>query len=305
VVRRNHPVALPALSADVDEVSGFLVSHVEELLKGADSHAAPITSVLDQARKARFEELRTGTNAEFLAAAHSLTTDLVSQMGRVNSKEGVLVCASFEDADGDTIAAAIKLQVVSDHGAVLEKLASGDTVLSAVERVLDRPGELQKGLVYPDPRPASQAVIGDKANQSEARYFLLAMGVEAEEHPKKALGEVASALVEASPTASRDNVIRNLGASDSGGLADVVAAATEGISLTRPVTDIVRDLSERERPIRAVDTKTLLKCTIQADAIKMRLPASDLERVTIEPSLEGGWIINVRVDSEPTVSLHS
>jgi hypothetical protein len=226
-------------------------------------------------------------------------------MARVNSKPGVLVCASFEEADGSRVAAAVKLQVVSDHGAVLEQLESGETVLSAVRKVLDRPGDLQKGLVYPDSRPGSETVIGDKANQSEARYFLQAMGVEAEEHSKRALGAVAKALADASAPGNRDAVVRRLDQAGPGPLEDVVAEAVRGISMERSTPEILRDLQDRERPIRAVDTSAQLKCTVRAGAIKIDLPAAEMSRVTIEPSLDGGFVIEVRTDAEPLVTYRS
>jgi hypothetical protein len=305
VVRRDASPAAPALAEDVDAVSDFLVSHVDELLKGAVNSTAPVTSFIDAAKQKRLDDLRTGTDDEFLRAAESLTRDLASQMARVNSKPGVLVCASFEEADGSRVAAAVKLQVVSDHGAVLEQLESGETVLSAVRKVLDRPGDLQKGLVYPDSRPGSETVIGDKANQSEARYFLQAMGVEAEEHSKRALGAVAKALADASAPGNRDAVVRRLDQAGPGPLEDVVAEAVRGISMERSTPEILRDLQDRERPIRAVDTSAQLKCTVRAGAIKIDLPAAEMSRVTIEPSLDGGFVIEVRTDAEPLVTYRS
>jgi hypothetical protein len=210
VVRRGQPASRPTLGEDVAEVSDFLVSHVENLLEGAQSSLAPLTALVASDGNSHFDTLREGSDEEFLTAADSLTKTLVTEMGRVN-KDGVLVCATFRKQNGDSLAAALKLQVVSDHGAVLEQLASGEMALSAVERVLDRPGELQKGLVYPDPRDGSTAVVGDKANQREARYFLVAMGVEAEEHAKKALGVVVETLLGVVGDEDKLAVIRQLG----------------------------------------------------------------------------------------------
>jgi hypothetical protein len=305
VVRRGQPAARPRLGKDVVEVSAFLVSHVESLLAGASSGTAPIAELGTGGVSNHFDVLRDGSEQEFLDAADTLTKSLVSEMSRVNSKEGVLVCATFEQPGQGRLAAALKLQVVSDHGAVLERLDSGDLALSAVERVLDRPGELQKGLVYPDPRPDSQAVVGDKANQREARYFLVAMGAVAEEHGKKALGDVAEALLGAVAQADGPAVIRQLGSADQGTVGDVVAAATQGLTMTRPVEEIVEELENRERPIRNVNTRAPLKATIRSGTVKVDLRSLDLERVNIEPVAGGGWDITIHVDAEPTVRYHS
>ncbi len=305
VVRRGQPASRPTLGEDVAEVSDFLVSHVENLLEGAERKLAPVTSLVASDGNSHFDTLRQGTDEEFVAAADSLTKTLVAEMGRVNSKEGVLVCATFENQDGDTLAAALKLQVVSDHGAVLEQLASGEMALSAVERVLDRPGELQKGLVYPDPRDDSDAVVGDKANQREARYFLVAMGVTAEEHAKKALGAVVETLLGVVREEDKRSVIRQLATADPGPVDEVVAAATDGLQVTRPVDEVVDELASRERPIRQVNTKTPLKATIHAGTVKVDLRSLDLERVTVEPVAEGGWDITIHVDAEPVIRHHS
>lgn len=305
VVRRGQAASRPTLGEGVEEVSDFLVSHVKNLLEGASSGLAPQTALLAGAGTSPFDDLAAGSDDEFLAAADSLTKALVTEMGRVNSKEGVLVCATFEEPDGAPSAAALKLQVVSDHGAVLEQLASGEMALSAVERVLDRPGELQKGLVYPDPRTDSDAVIGDKANQREARYFLVAMGVEAEEHSRRALGAVAETLLGAVSQSARSTLIRQLGAAEPGPLKRVVAAATDGLQVNRPLDDVIEDLAGRERPIRQVNTRAPLKATIVAGTVKVDLRSLDFDQVTIEPVATGGWDITIHVDAEPVIRHHS
>jgi hypothetical protein len=302
VVSRTQPVVRPTMGPDVEEVSAFLVSHVRNLLGGSASDLAPLVTFTDAQRRHVFEQLSNGTDEEFLTAATGLTRGLVTEMSRVNSKEGVLVCATFDDGVGGLLSAALKLEVVSDHGAILEQLGAGAVKLSAVEDVLDRPGELQKGLVFPDQRPGSDAVVGDKANQTEARYFLVGMGVTAEEHAKRALGLVAEALVDAT-TRPREvsAVLRQLGTVEPGALDDVVTAAVEGITLSRPVEEIIDDLAARERPITQVNTRSPLKTTIEAGAVKIDLKTLDLDRVKITESTDGGWDITIHVDVEPRI----
>ncbi|HEY5880155.1 MAG TPA: hypothetical protein VIU11_14695 [Nakamurella sp.] len=277
VVRRGVPATSPVLGEDVGEISDFLASHADSLLKRASAGTAPGSVFPDEDRRALFEALRSGSDGEFLAGAGELAVDLVNQMGHVNSKDGVLVCATFEN-QGNTLSAALKLQVVSDHGAVLAQLATGETVLSAVKQVLDRPGELQKGIVYPDSRDGSEAVVGDKANQIEARYFLLAMGVRTEEHMKRALGAVATTLVDVVRLEDRPAVLRQLTSAAPGSVDDVVAAATAGLTLSRPVEEVIKELVARERPIGVVNTQAPLKATIVAGSITIQLNSADLSR---------------------------
>lgn len=305
VVRRGHAPSKPALGEGIDGVSPFLVSHMDDLFDGAHRDRAPRTKIPVDVNRDRFEALRVGPDEDFLAAADELAHSLSKEMSHVNAKDGVLVCVTYEDSDGARYGAALKLQVVSDHGAVLEKLASGETVLSAIHQVLDRPGELQKGIIVPDPRSASAAVVGDKANATEARYFLLAMGVEAEQHAKKALSEVATALLSHVDSAKQGEMLGNLMAADTGPVAQVAVAAAKGLIAPEVVELVVGELEGRERPIRLVDTRAPLKTTISAGGIKITLWASDLDRVTIEPASDGGWLISLRVDSEPDVSYRS
>lgn len=305
VVRRGHAPTRPVLGEGIEGVSPFLVSHMDDLLDGAHRDRAPRTRIPVQVNRDRLEALRMGSDEDFLDAASDLAHALSNEMSHVNAKDGVLVCVTFEDSSDVRYGAALKLQVVSDHGAVLERLASGETVLSAVHQVLDRPGELQKGIVVPDPRSTSAAVVGDKANVTEARYFLLAMGVEAEQHARRALGEMATALLPYVLAEKQGEVLENLMATEGGPVAQVAAAATKGLIAPEVVDAVVGELEGRERPIRLVDTSAPLKTTISAGGIKITLWASDLDRVTIEPAPDGGWLISLRVDSEPEVSHRS
>lgn len=305
VVRRGHGPSRPVLGDGIEGVSPFLVSHMDDLLDGAHRDRAPRTNFPSDVDRRRLDAIRVGSDEDFLDAANQLAQGLSNEMSHVNARDGVLVCATFEDASDARYGAALKLQVVSDHGAVLEQLASGETILSAVHQVLDRPGELQKGIVVPDPRSTSEAVVGDKANITEARYFLVAMGVKAEQHAKRALGDLATALLPHVPTEKHNEVLSNLLAAERGPVAQVATAAVDGLMPHEAVDDVVRELEGRERPIRLVDTRAPLKTTISAGGIKISLWTSDLDRVTIEPAADGGWLISLHVDSEPVVSYRS
>lgn len=88
----GQPAQRPTLGEDVAEVGAFLVSHVENLLDGAQNGLAPVTALVAGDGASHFDTLREGSDDESLRAADSLTKALVTEMGRVNSKEGVLVC---------------------------------------------------------------------------------------------------------------------------------------------------------------------------------------------------------------------
>lgn len=177
----------------VNEVSAFLSAHAQGLIDKATNGSAANATFHDDDREHLMEDLRTGTDAEFLAAADLLARRLADEMSHVGSPApGLLVCVTLEDTNPSVLLAAVlKLEVVSDQGAVLRRLDSGEETLAAVTNVLDRPGDLQKGLVVPDVRVESSAVVGDKAAQQEARYFLRSMGITLEAR----LNSSAAALV--------------------------------------------------------------------------------------------------------------
>lgn len=307
VVRKGQPppTGLP-IGPNVEEISDFLVSHARGLRRGTTeraneaSKAAPLTRFLTKANtEAQFQDLAHGSDDEFLAAARTFTTDLITQMGHKNAKEGVLVCATFEDA-GQMSAAALKLEVVSEHGAFLEGLESGRVTLTAIQQVLDRPGDLQKGVVYPDPRPDSDAIVADRVNQTEAQYFLTAVGIEVIEPGKSALGIVAQTLSDAVRPEDRVRVIRQLQDAEGGEVDEVVTAAIAEVQMAPAAPDLLEMLRGRDRPVRTVDTRYLIKTKLVAGRVKIELGGLDPENVTVEASSGGGWDIKVHVDTEPT-----
>ncbi len=77
-----------------------------------------------------FRSLFSGQEAEFLAAAGTLTKRLIGVMdGRTTP--GLLVGLRAPDESG-LVAGVMKLPVAAEHGAVLESLDSGEVVLPAV-----------------------------------------------------------------------------------------------------------------------------------------------------------------------------
>lgn len=307
-VRRGHPPTRAALRGGVEDVSDFLVAHVADLVARAKSGLAADATFTDTTSERHFEDLRDGTDAEFVAAATVLSQQLYKEMMPVAARDGLLICATFaHEGTGEKISAALKLQVVSDQGAILEKLESGEYELTAVHDVLDRPGELQKGLVYPDDRPTSSAVVGDKANAREARYFLRAMGVVLEERSQKGLGVLAEIVESRLGQSAAERAIARLPTLDSGPVKDLLEALSEEEpSLTQELREEVLDsLSMAERPVVRVDTKAPLKTTIRSGQVRITGPAEDLQSATMEPALDGGWTITLRVREKPQRTYHS
>lgn len=112
----------------VEEVSEFLCAHVQGLIDKAVEGSAANATFYDAGRQQLLEALQLGSDAEFLAAADVLAARLTDEMGHVgNPASGLLVCTTLEDGlpGASKLAAVLKLEVVSDQGAVLRRLDSG------------------------------------------------------------------------------------------------------------------------------------------------------------------------------------
>ena len=92
------------------------------------------------------------------------------------SKRGFFVAIRERTGRNQVRVAALKLDVHDEHAAAA-RLVGDELQLEAVQDLLDIPGELQKGAVYPDDRPHSEVIIVDKFERT-ALYFLRALEVQ-------------------------------------------------------------------------------------------------------------------------------
>jgi len=291
----------------VDEVSAFLCAHAQGLIDKALDGSAANATFYDAAREQLIEDLRSGSDAEFLTAADLLATRLTDEMSHVgNPASGLLVCTTFENGTSGTarLAAVLKLEVVSDQGAVLRRLDSGEETLAAVTNVLDRPGDLQKGLVFPDSRPRSTAVVGDKAAQQEARYFLKSVGITLEARPNASAAALVAAVGKYTDRRTAQRVIAALPSASEGSPREVLHELRgQGLNIPDPtVAAIVDELANADRPVPRVDVNASVRGKVRAGGLTITGPASDIAAVTWESNPAGGWITTIRSDTEPTVT---
>lgn len=280
-------------------VDAFLADHLTELRRLATSNASPLAVFTSDAAKATFEALRDGDDETFLTAAAELTAALIGAMdGR--SASGLLVCVRA--VEGDVVwAAALKLEVVTEHAARLEQVDRGDLSLTAVTDVVDAPGDLQKGALVEDPRADSDVVIGDRLAQ-DAAYFPRAFGI----RPEQRATETASALVSAVDAHDQlvaSRLVRVLPEIPPGSTAEVLRGAAEALpELADMIDDVTNELAARARPVHRVDTKASVRAVINADGVTITAAAASLERVRIENDPVDGWRIVIRANAQPRVS---
>ncbi len=288
----------PAVMRPRDGLDDFLLDHFRAMHKLATDNHSPFATFSDPAAQALFEQLRAGSNDEFLKAAHELTVRLIVRMdGRMDP--GLLLCMQVESGM-QLWAAALKLEIVTPHSAILERLDSGDEVLAAVTDVVDAPGELQKGALVSDPRDGSDVVIGDKLAK-DALYFPQAFGIRSEQRASDAAADLVAAVEQIDPKLGR-RVAEVLPHVPPGDRETVLDALTEEITtFTSDVRqDVAAALQARPRPVVHVDTQTPLKREVTtAEGIKIVGPVSAMQAVTWAPRQDGGWRITIDVTQEP------
>jgi hypothetical protein len=283
-------------------VSGFLGDHIKSLFamsRGPD--ATPPGRFRRTAAQALFRALHTGTEREFLTSADTLTRRLIGKMNRATA-EGLLICLRADTPDQGRVAGVLKLQVVAPNAAVLQALDSGDLVLTAVQDLLDSPGDLQKGALVATSLPDGQVLCGDRVTNL-ARYFPEAFDIQIFSRPSVATKAFFDAVEEfAAPLISE--VAEAWPTVRPGPLGDVLAELGQKVpELTASLqADIAERLETAARPVATLDTRRTVKETYQIGGITIAGPIDEMRRhvhVSRRPAADT-WQIVVESAGKPT-----
>jgi len=280
------------ISSDIRE---YLEAHVDDLLARI-GHGSIAPAVFRSAEGAeRFEKLRTGTKAEFLANAQSLADRLHQRMD-YRTKRGFFV--TLRRGGSSSIAAVLKLDVHDAAAAAVRFDAAGEATLEAVEDLLDIPGELQKGGVAPDQRPNSQIVVGDKLTVTSL-YFLDALDVEQHAAPGPATADLVRVVQTVAPDKA-DSVAKMLEVEPARiPIADFFEAHPDLLD-DEQTTEVLDRARVKRRPIEEVDPSSyVLRESIEADGITIRGRASTLREKVRILDRPGGFRIEIDVDEQP------
>lgn len=279
------------------EVAAYLRDHVDDLLKRVErGSSAPAYFRRPEARH-RFDELRTGTESQFVAAAQGLAADLHTAMDQ-RSKRGFFVALREIGEGGDLRAAALKLDV-NDKRAAVVQLVDSDLELEMIKDLLDLPGELQKGAVTPDPRADSELVVGDKATEETAKYFLRALEVQQISPPSQG----PSLLIRALKAVAPDHVQE---------MAEVISDYKTPVTPNQLFDDhpkvlstvqrdeVLKLLEDETRPVRIINPiEKPPRAEVRADGISIAGPARIIDRQVAWTRRDGQWVIEIRVAQEP------
>lgn len=300
-VANDRQAPLLALREVSVEVAEYLSQHAQTL-RGAAEVKSPPARFDTPAHRGAFERLQMGTDEEFIVAAQELVHRLTSRMdGR--SKRGFFVCFREIRAEGiASEAVVLKLDVIEKAAAAIKHGAGETLTLEAVRDLLELPGDLQKGAVFPDARQQSDVIVGDRLVET-AQYFLDSIGAVEVQRPATAAAQLLKA------------VYREAGAT----VAVEAAAALRLGGETTPATffdnhptllsdeqqeAVLGGLTSGKRTVESVGpVGMVLNQRIIADGITVTGP---LDRMTnqVRVAENGGrWEIVIAVSERPRVSL--
>ena len=242
------------------------------------------------------ETLVNGDDDSFVATAQLLATRLQSEMDE-RMKPGFFVALRIK-MDDFSGAAVLKLDVQDKFGAAIDR-SGGEPDLEVVKELLDLPGDLQKGAVFPDLRADSEVVLVDKLYQTSL-YFLRALDAEQIEKPGPATGTVMR-LVRAVNPARTPSVAKALEAETKATTPKAFFDRNKDLLEPDQRKDVLDRLAQQRRPVRRLDpTRHPLMGVYRVDGITIRGRLTDLnEKVKPTPLSGGKWKIEITVSEEP------
>lgn len=231
---------------------------------------------------------------DFLQIVETFATRLHAEMQIVtNPSPGILAVVCSRDEDGQpNLSSVLKLDATHEAARYIR---SKDRIrINVLRELLPAPGELQKGLSVPDPRPASEVIIRDR-NVEAARYFLNAFQVKVSPRPNDTSRELLDAIAHL----PEGQVPRAYAAAARlEGQADVVVADLqnqfvdldtdrEAFGARGAVPGVLRPERISARPLR-----------LKADGFVIEVPPDRAERVASHQRGDG-WVITIETDTKP------
>jgi hypothetical protein len=281
-------------------INDFLADHIRDLRHLAATHQTQPGRFVDGEAQALFRSLRYDETPAFLATVDSVTKRLIGNMDQ-RTRSGLLVCLRGNEGS-DLVAAVLKLQVVAEHGAVLEKLDSGDEVLSAVTDLLDKPGDLQKGALVTSTLPEGQVLTGDRLARQDAIYFPDALGIQLYARPSEAVSELLDAVEATVPelVAPVAAALRSIPAGNSAAVLSELGNRIPELDGSRQA-DVAERLEHLKRPVGTIDTGQRLRERIKIGEITVSGPMDAMRQYARIEHIhdQDRWQVVVEGTAEP------
>lgn len=276
IERRGQSVNGPYMSPmDADE-EDFLKRHVKKLRSSVDANHARGRFRAGSNLEAELQRLLVSDDKEFLEIAEKHASALaVAMEGTGNAKACVLALLVEGPIGGAQVASLLKLDAEIE-AAQLDPTPAG-VRLRILKELLPRPGDIQKGFSWPDPRaPKSEVIVLDKVVAgSSTKYFRDAFGLDVS--PKAA--DTEAALIEEIATLPKGLVGPAVAAAENGGDAEDVVDRIRAVApnFVPQSTALGSDggLGGRIRP----NFSGLAKRSFEANGIELKVPLDELDRV--------------------------
>jgi hypothetical protein len=294
----------PVLHVVEASIENFLRAHIDDLLSKAKKNGAmPPAQFTDGEAQELFRNLYRGTEGEFLESAHQLATRLIGRMNGATADGLLLALRAETDTDG-RVAGLLKLQVVAENGAVLQRLESGELQLSAVRDLLEKPGDLQKGALTATSLPDGEVYCADNKMPVAARYFPEAFGIRLFAKPSAATRTffdiaqrlapgLVTPIAESWPTLQPGTVRKVMGE-----LGERIPEVTPELQ-----EEMIGALEASPRPVIRLDTTRRVKESYKIGGITLDGPIEEMRRkVEVSRKPGGGWQITINSEDEPQLS---
>ncbi len=278
-------------------VERYLLDHVASLLKRVPDGSSPPARFQSADGKERFQALLEGSESECLQAAEQLAQRVYKEMDK-RSKPGFFV-ALRSDEEQRIRAAVLKLDIQTKSAAAMSRTGKGRLRLEAVKDLLEVPGQLQKGAVFRDDRPASDVVVGDRLTET-AFYFLRAIDVVQVSKSGKAVTTFVAAVAGVAGPNRTIPVIQALEAEEQETTPEDFFARHPDLLEQNERSRVYYQLRERKRPVDRIDARqVVIDQIVTADGITIRGRATALaDKLRVEER-PGGWRIVIDVNEEP------
>lgn len=273
ITQRGRKVIEPTVSELNADEEEFLSGHTRTLRDYASGTGSRGRFRGDSTLEADFYSALSGDPAVFLAVAQRLVSQLAATMRSVNSKDGVVVLV-VEKKDQDRVITLLKLEAEID-AARIQFDDDGSLHLEVLRDLLPSPGDLQKGLSWPDPRSNSDLITVDTNQQGTALYFQNAYRIEAAPTPSVA----ERALVDEITSLSGRHIAQAVAAVGRGGEADQVVERIREVvpafQTEAPALGAGGSMAGTIRPTFVHQAKH----TFKADDIELRVPLDQISKV--------------------------
>jgi len=267
---------IPATWSDLDEdEEDFLVRHVERLRKTTNASETRGRFRPDSTLEKDFAAALTADKVAFVAVAGRLVQQLADAMQGVNSASCVVALVVEESTKGGQRTVSLLKLDAEVEAAQLDR--SGEGVrLRVFKDLLPRPGDIQKGLSWPDPRaPHSTLVVLDAIVEGTAKYFQNAYRIDASPNARVTEKALVEELAELTPS----RIVAAVAAIGDGGDAEAVIERIRGqvprFEVSAPELGAGGAMPGVIRPQFA----TVVKKSYEADEIELKLPLARMAQV--------------------------